>query len=208
MRAGPGTPARATWTVVALAAAVGLAIDVGLAVTSPNDPPGDTGTSLVRLFSYFTVESNILVLATTLPLLRNPGHDGDAWRVLRVMALLGITITALVYWIVLAPTSHPQSMLSNICLHYVSPIGTVGGWLLFGPWPRMSLRVLRLALAWPIAWVGYTLLHGAVSGWYPYDFINVGAHGYRTVMVNIVAIFVLGIALLAIFRAVDRRRRA
>ena len=209
MRTGrTASPARLVWAAVALAAAVGLAIDIALAVTAPNDPPGDTGTSLLRLFSYFTVESNILVLATTVPLVRNPHHDGGAWRVLRVMALLGITITALVYWVVLAPTSHPQSMLSNICLHYLSPIGTVGGWLLFGPWPRMSLRVLRLALVWPVLWVAYTLLHGAASGWYPYDFIDVTVHGYRSVAVTIVAIFVLGVVLLAGFRAVDSRRRA
>ena len=202
------SPARAVWLIVALAAAVGLAIDITLAITSPDDPPGDVGTSLVRLFSYFTVESNIFVLATTIPLVRNPHHDGHAWRVFRVMALLGITITALVYWIVLAPTSHPQSMLSNICLHYISPIGSVGGWLLFGPWPRMTLRVLRRALVWPILWVVYTLIHGAVSGWYPYDFINVKVHGDAAVAVNVVAIFVLGIALLAIFQVIDGRRRA
>lgn len=201
------SPARAVWLIVALAAAIGLVIDIALAISSPDDPPGDVGTSLVRLFSYFTVQSNIFVLATTVPLVRNPRHDGDAWRVFRVMALLGITITALVYWIVLAPTSHPQSMVSNICLHYISPVGTVGGWLVFGPRPRMSLRVLRLALVWPVLWVVYTLLHGAASGWYPYDFINVTAHGYGTVTVNIVAIFVLGIVLLVIFRAVDRTRR-
>lgn len=201
--------ARLLWTVIALVVALGLVIDIAVAIVQP-DPPGNVGTSLIRLFSYFTVESNIIVLATTIPLARNPLHDGDTWRVWRVMALLGITITALVYWIVLAPTSHPQgaSAVSNICLHYISPVGTVGGWLVFGPCPRMTLRVLRRALAWPILWVVYTLIHGAVSGWYPYDFINVKVHGGAAVAVNVVAIFVLGIALLAIFQVIDGRRRA
>lgn len=196
---------RVLWTLVAVDVAVGLLIDLVVAIVQPT-PPGEVGTSLVRLFSYFTIESNIIVLASTLPLARDPRFDGARWRVLRVMALLGITITGLVYWIVLAPTSHPQgaSVVANICLHYVSPLGTVGGWLLLGPRPRMSMRTAVLAMVWPVLWIGYTRAHGAASGWYPYNFINVTAHGYAAVGVNIAAIFVLGLVLLALFRLGDR----
>jgi hypothetical protein len=29
-----------------------------------------------------------------------------------------------------------------------------------------------VGLLFPLAWFGYTLAHGYVTGWYPYDFMN------------------------------------
>src|SRR4051812_47391490 len=53
---------------------------------------------LVRYAAYFTVESNFLVLVTTARLARDPAYDGPRWRVLRVAAVSGITVTGLVHW--------------------------------------------------------------------------------------------------------------
>jgi hypothetical protein len=61
------------------------------------------GTRLWRLFSFFTIESNLIVLAAALALVRRPHRDGAVWRVVRLDSLLGIVITDLVFAIVLAP---------------------------------------------------------------------------------------------------------
>jgi hypothetical protein len=50
----------------------------------------DVGERLVRLFSYFTIQSNILVLIAATSLAANPIRDGRLWRVVRLDALLGI----------------------------------------------------------------------------------------------------------------------
>ena len=50
-------------------------------------------TRVLRFFSYFTVQSNILVALSVLPLLRYPAMDDRAWRVLRLDALMGISVT-------------------------------------------------------------------------------------------------------------------
>jgi hypothetical protein len=47
---------------------------------------------LGRLVSYFTIESNLLVLAAAVSLVLAPGRDGRLWRVLRLDALLGVVI--------------------------------------------------------------------------------------------------------------------
>jgi len=52
------------------------------------------GTRLVRFFSYFTIESNLVVLAVSVTLAARPERDGRAWRVARLDALLGIVISA------------------------------------------------------------------------------------------------------------------
>ena len=197
------------WTLLVADVATGVLINFILAIVQPS-PVGQPGTSVLRFFSYFTEESNFFVLAAAIPLAINPQHDGRIWRVIRVMSLLGITITALVYWVVLAPTSHPQGfgVGSNLLLHYVSPVMAVGGWLLFGPRPRVALRSLAEAIIWPLFWIGYILAQGPATGWYPYDFLNVTAHGYARVGVNLLAIFVLAMVILALLLLGDRRLAA
>ena len=57
-------------------------------------------------------------------------------------------------------------------------------------------RVLWLSLVFPVAWCIFTLIRGALVGWYPYHFIDVGELGYAKVGVNClwVAVLYLGVA--------------
>jgi hypothetical protein len=73
--------------------------------------------------------------------------------------LLGITVSGLVYVVVLAPTDHPQGLQAwtNMGEHYISPVLTVLGRLLFGPRPRITAAVVGRALLWPVAWIGYAV---------------------------------------------------
>ncbi len=198
--------ARVFWTLLALDVAVGLVINLILAIVQPS-PAGEVGTSLIRFLSYFTEESNLFVLAAVAPLATDPQRDGSAWRILRVMSLLGITITGLVYGIVLAPTSHPHGVaaIANVLLHYVSPVMMIGGWLAFGPRPRVTASTLAAALLWPLLWIGYILAQGTATNWYPYNFLNVTLHGYATVAWNLAVILILGIVILALIWLGDRR---
>jgi hypothetical protein len=105
-----------------------LLFTTGADVNTSSSGAGESiATRLIRLFSYFTIESNLIVLAAAVTLIRDPQRDGRLWRVLRLDALLG--------------------------------------WVLFGPRPRMSRATAVAAFAWPLAWIGYTFAHGALSGW-------------------------------------------
>jgi len=64
-------------------------------------------------------------------------------------------------------------------------------------------------LAWLSAGLAvYSLIHGAVTGYYPYPFINVGNLGYDKVFINmgvLVLVFLgLGLALIGIDRRMGR----
>lgn len=93
------------------------------------------GVRLLRLFSYFTVQSNVFVLAVALTLALNPRRDGRGWRVARLDALLGITITGVVFDLLLARLVHPvgAAWWVNLGFHRLAPLMAVLGWLLFGP---------------------------------------------------------------------------
>ena len=82
----------------------------------------------------------------------------------RLDALSGISITALVHWFLLHPLDdfHGWLWASDTLVHIVVPVLVVLGWLVFGPRRRISFRTVLLGLIWPLAWLLYTLLVGAI----------------------------------------------
>jgi hypothetical protein len=136
-----------------------------------------------------------------------PRRDGTLFRVLRLDALFGITVTLVTYTVLLAPQHDPHgiSAWTNAGLHYVTPALAILGWLLFGPRPRIDERTLLLALIWPALYVGYTLWHGAASDWYPYPFVDAARLGYATVLRNGVGMVVLMAGVATGYRVGDHR---
>jgi hypothetical protein len=178
--------------------------------TAPHAGPPDDDPALTRfikLFSYFTIQSNILLLFATAGLALNPHRDGRLWRVVRLDALLGIVITGIVYATILAGQVelHGAAWLSNFGFHYFAPWAALLGWLVFGPRPRIDARTLAWAAVWPAFWIGYTLAHGAFTDWYPYPFSDVVELGYPTVLTNLGAVVVIAVVIGAILRLLDPR---
>jgi hypothetical protein len=209
----PTSAARVWHGATALAAAAGLVVQlvlvvVGASVLVEEAPPGLV-ERLVHFVSYFTVLSNLLVLITTLAAARQPDVDGRLWRVLRLDAVVGITVTGLVHWFFLRPLLHLTgwSYATDKVLHLVVPLLALVGWLVFGPRPRISLRVVLLALIYPVGWLIMTLVVGAATGWYPYPFLDVGVRGTAAVAVASLAVALLIFALSALAWFLDRHWR-
>jgi hypothetical protein len=164
---------------------------------------------LADLLSYFTIQSNLFVLGTSLSLALHPRRGGRVWRVLRLDALLGISITGIVYWALLAPLVDLRGwgLVAGLGFHLVAPVATVGVWLLLGPRPRVTWATVVWAFVWPVGWVVGTLVRGAVTGWYPYPFLDVTQVGYGRALVAVAGVLVLGVLLAALFRWLDRHLR-
>jgi len=136
----------------------------------------------------------------------NPNRDGPAWRVLRLDALLSITITGIVFITVLSDlVAHHStaSVWTNAGFHYVSPVAAVLGWILFGPRPRITWSVVAWAFVWPVLWTGYTLAHGAFSGWYPYPFLDVAKLGYALALRNVGVVLLIAVVAAISFKLFD-----
>ena len=98
-------------------------------------------------------------------------------------------------------------LVADKLLHLVVPILAIAGWLVFGPRPRIEWPGCLRAAGWPLAWLAVMLVVGAVTGWYPYPFLDHREHGWGHVTAVCVGIFVLFFALFAAMRAYDRRLR-
>ena len=121
-----------------------------------------------------------------------------------------MTVTIIVYVTVLAPLVDLDGAAywTDIAFHYVAPLMTILGWLMFGPWPRLDRRSVLVMLIWPVSYLVYVLVYGAISGWYPYPFLDVDEHGYGGVLLNSLGVTALLLAIGAAYSWLDPRRAA
>lgn len=220
--------ARAAYALNAAVAAGGVLLTLAVSVAGGYEggPPPEPGVYGLRhpdglagawsrgadTLSYFTIWSNAVVAIALGLLAWRPSRSGPVVRVLRLDSVLMITITALVYAVLLAPTDVVTgwSRLTNPWLHMLTPALTVLVWLAYGPRGWITRRTLVAALTIPVAWIVWMLVRGTVIGAYPYAFLNVAEHGYAAVLATLAQILVLGLAIGAAYGGLDAllRRRA
>ena len=88
-------------------------------------------------------------------------------------------------------------------MHYVVPVFAIVGWLLFGPHPRVTWKALFLALIWPGVFIVLTVAQGAVTGFYPYPFVNMDLLCFPTVLMNGIGIVMLLTAVGSAHKLID-----
>lgn len=199
---------RAWSAVTAVAVFVGLLIQLAVAATNPDAFFAAPAARVANVFAYFTVESNLIVGVTTALLVTDPHRDSTLFGVFRLAGVTGITVTGIVYHTVLAGLVELSSwgMVANDVLHTLVPVLAVIGWLVFGPRGRTSMRTVWWSLLYPLAWLALTLVRGAISGFYPYPFVDVTALGYLRVAANCVVVGAAYLAIAALATAYDRWR--
>jgi hypothetical protein len=171
----------------------------------------------LRFFSFFTILSNLMVAlvatawvtggnAAPLRFLRGPWARG--------LAAVSITVTCLVYATLLQSLWHPRGpeLIADRSLHYVVPLLFVAWWVALLPHGALRWSDALRWLAFPVAFLVWTLARGAVVHEYPYPFMDVRHLGYAVVLLNslgVGALFLgLGTLLVAIDRALGRRHEA
>ena len=204
------TRARLLHACVALMVLAAVVLEV---VTAIRQGPGEAGTMserLTRLFSYFTIDSNLLVGATSAALVVDPHRDGRLFRVLRLDGLLCIVVTGIVYHSVLSGNLELSAAgaVSNFLLHSSVPIGAVAVWLLVGPRPRIDPATRWWSVALPLAWIVYTFTRGSIVGWYPYPFLDVAQVGLPRSLANTAVVAVIFLVLARVVELLERRLRS
>jgi hypothetical protein len=159
-------------------------------------------------FSYFTIESNLLSIVVLLAggLLR---PQGRGWVYLRGAVTLFMVITGIIYAVLLA---HAEVGLTTVwindTLHRLIPLVMLADWAAFPPWAVIRYRAALGWLAGPLAYFAYSLIRGAITGWYPYPFLNPahpGGYGrvalYAVVLAVVMGLLALGVNAIGRWRA-------
>jgi hypothetical protein len=163
-------------------------------------------TRFIDLFGYFTIWSNALVAITVTMLYLNSQRNDQRFKWLRSTSLLMITMTGILYHLLIAPTADPQSwnVYTNAFQHYITPVITVLVWLLVGPRSFFNFRMTVSVFAIPTAYLVYTFGRGAIIDRYPYGFFDVIKYGYLSVSSTLIFIYVAGYILALLFFALDK----
>ncbi len=165
-----------------------------------------------NFLSYFTIQSNLIGAAVLLigaARHRVPATRG--WDIVRGAATLNLTVTFVVFSLLLSGTDVDTAVpWVNSVVHGIFPLAVIADWLIDPPGGRISFRRSLWWLAYPLGWLGYTMIRGPIAGWYPYPFLDPANGGYGGVAVYVVGILVfglvLGAALAAIGNALQDRR--
>ena len=196
------------WAWVAIAAGlVGLALDfqaiAGTMVASAQNPVARSLPNM--LIYYWTFLTNLSNLGLILVYL----SDLTAWRWLSWFrhpvtraGMAGIMMLVMFFYhFMLAPTlpELPQAIVvSNILLHYVTPLLYLGWWLGFGTHGTLRWRDVPMMLVPGLSYVAYVLVRGLIAGEYPYTILDPtfaipghGAQGYLGVAIGVGILVVL-----------------
>lgn len=204
--------AAAVLAVAAIVAQLIRSLEIAAAATT--EWGGHLPTVFANFFSFFTIESNVLAVVSLLIgafVVAAGRTESQAFTVFRLVAVTYMTVTLIVYNLLLRGIELPQGQTvpwSNEILHVVGPLLIIADWLFAPGRTRLEWNRVWAVVIFPIVWAAYTLIRGPIVDWYPYPFLNPGnsENGYLSVAfyVILIAAVMVGVGAAAIW--VTRRR--
>ena len=182
---------------------VALGILVSLVVTFIDASSVD-GFNPVNVLSYFTVLSNIAAVYLMGREALSPEWRESSTAVKGAITLY-MTITGLIYAFVLRPIGADVGEYRpwvDFIQHTAGPVALVMDWLLFTPRAQISQRAFFGWFAFPLLYLPYSLIRGAITDWYPYPFLDPdsAAGGYTRVAISVVVILGVFVAVATFLR--------
>lgn len=169
----------------------------------------ETFTLVIRFFSYFTILTNLIVAVCSTSLALFPKKPIGLFfskRSTLTAVTLYILLVGLVYNVLLRALWQPHGMAKIVdeLLHSVIPLLVLIYWWCDQGKGGMGWKDLLGWLIYPFIYLLYTLGHGAISGFYPYPFVDVNTLGWSTMLINscivAVAVLLIGAILIGIAR--------
>ena len=212
-------PARAPSTVAlilrrgmgVLSALAGIAVLAAI-VTQVSDQIAAGRFQADEYFHFFTIQTaliNVVVLiAGGSEAFRRP-IDTPLYTAVRASILSYAVVTAVVYNVLLRSIPNDDGYVGpvwpNEMLHVWIPVFIALEFVLNPTRRRLGWGALGLAVSYPLAWVGVTLVRGAIEGWYPYPFLEPeGPNGLGGVVIYVLGIAALIIAMAALAVVITR----
>jgi len=200
----PGLAAQIYLSIMGLAAWFALVVQLYLLLETKAAPVPEL---LIRYFTFYTILTNILIAVCCSALLLKPGTVKFFSRpgILTAIAV-NITIVGLVYNLILRFLWQPTGLQHAVdeMLHLLIPLAFIFFWTTFVPKGTLTWSNIYPWMIYPLAYLAVVLIRGALSGYYPYPFLDVVKLGYPQVLINSVGVAVAFILVSLLFVAVDR----
>jgi hypothetical protein len=164
--------------VVLSAIRIVVGLVIGAAIVTQLMHTVEQQRGIANFFSFFTIQSNCI--AAVILLIAGIGglysrRATVLFASLRGAATLYMTLTGVVFVLLLSGLG-PELQLTlpwvNIVLHYIAPALVLLDWLIFPPKLALRKNHAFIWLAFPMAYLTYSLIRGYFTDWYPYPFLN------------------------------------
>lgn len=194
----------------AAAAIVGwfsLAGQLGLNLQAAPATPAGIAQAVLAFLSFFTNLTNLLAAIALTAWAR--GKEAGCWltRPANATALVAyLAVMSVVYVAVLRDLWNPTGLqlLVETLMHYAVPPACLAYWLAFVPKGQLRWRHVWAWLLYPAAYAAFVAARGAITGRYPYPFLDAAALGYPRVLLNYVPLALLFLSAGLAFIALDR----
>jgi hypothetical protein len=142
---------------------------------------GFSSFSTVNFFTYFTNQSNaagvaVLLIGAWISFKR--AYDPDWLMTTRMLTATFTIISGIVFGLIVSQAGDYNYRIvvpwSSQLLHFWIPSYVILDWI-FAPGRRpIPWKRLWIVLVYPLLWGGFTMVRGAIVGWYPYFFLDPG----------------------------------
>lgn len=192
----------------------GLALQLWFSIRTVQDAGGSTLGGVWLFLGFYTILTNLLVVGVL---------TAAAWRArgavgrflsrpgVQTAAAMSIVIVGLIYNLMLRQLWSPTGWLlvADAIVHDAMPLLYLLYWWLAVPKDGLRWSQVLIWQSYPAGYFVYVMVRGAVSGWYPYPFVDVNALGYVQVLIDAIAVLavfvVVGLLLVALGRWQARR---
>lgn len=189
---------------VAALALIGLAMQYGVMAAAN---PGALLDGTVLFFSFFTILTNVLVMVASIGAAFGEGrlHRWLASASASTAISVHITVVAVIFQLLLAKDVHLSAVgvWANLLLHQLVPALWLIGWLAWAPHGGISLWAPLRWLIYPLVYSVWIMIHGAITGWYPYPFMNVALFGIPRTSAKMTVIALFFLILGYVYRWID-----
>lgn len=163
--------------------------------------------------AFFTVQSNFLAALATSFTAAGVAVWPARGRIASAIAVYVVT-AGIVFLLVLRPVwnHHGPQLLADVLLHYVTPVLYLAFWLMAAPKENLRWRDAVIWLIYPAAYLAAAVAVGAISGFYPYPFLDLPRLGAVKLAFNLASLLgaglLVGLIVVAAGRAAGLQRRA
>lgn len=193
----------------------GLTLQLWFSIRLTEDKGGTALEGVWLFLGFYTILTNLLVVSVLTAATGSRHRFGQFLTRpgVQTAAAMSIVIVSAIYNVMLRQLWSPSGWLlvADLIVHDAMPVLYLAYWWLAVPkdalrWPQ--------ALVWqsyPAGYFAYVLLRGAVTGWYPYPFLDVNTLGYTQVLTDALAVLVAFIVVASLLIMLGRwqaRRRA
>ncbi|MEJ3403900.1 Pr6Pr family membrane protein [Rathayibacter sp. YIM 133350] len=171
------------------------------------------GEGVDDYLSYVTVQTNLIGavvfgMGAVFALARN--RDPRWFTLVRAGAVSYLAAMAVLYLGIYGPGALVGGFFfspTNQIMHIIIPAFAIIDWTSVRGRTRLPWTAVAVIMAYPVAWIALTVVRGAITGWYPYEFLDPQMAGGPGRVAVFAGLILVTMALLA-WGAVAINRRA